>query len=282
MTDYIALRIDFSPCSEDFTDLAAAILADVGFESFTPDSEGLTAYVREDLYDADAVAEALEDFPFETDYKLSTEKIEGRNWNEEWERHYFQPIVIGGEVVIHSSFHKDVPKARYDIVVDPKMAFGTGHHFTTRLMIGGILDCGDLTGKSVIDMGTGTGILGILCAMRGASRVTGIEIDPGAWENAVENVSLNQVEAEMICGDAAALATLPPADIFLANINRNIILGDLPAYAKALLPGGRMLLSGFYASDADMIAEAARPLGLNELTRRSDNDWTLLVLGQKA
>ncbi len=277
MTDYIALRIDFTPCSEDITDLAAALLADGGFESFTPDSEGLTAYIPVSMYSAEQTSRCLEDFPFETKMILSTEVIEGKNWNEEWERHYFQPIVIADRVVIHSSFHHDIPEAKYDIVVDPKMAFGTGHHFTTRLMIESILSF-DMKNTSVIDMGTGTGILAILCAMRGAASVTGIEIDPGAWENAVENVGLNKVSAEMKCGDAALLPTLPPADFFLANINRNIILSDLHAYASALKAGGKMMLSGFYESDAPMITEAALPLGLVEVGRRVDNDWTVLIL----
>ena len=125
-----------------------------------------------------------------------SEEIEGRDWNSEWEKHYFKPIVVGDRCVIHSSFHTDVPQATYDIVIDPKMAFGTGHHATTSLVIEQILDM-DLSGKTVIDMGTGTGILSILAAMNGASRATGIEIDPAAHINAVENISLNGVDSKV-------------------------------------------------------------------------------------
>ncbi|MDE7160318.1 MAG: 50S ribosomal protein L11 methyltransferase [Muribaculaceae bacterium] len=279
MTDYKALRLDCTPCSEDITDLLAALLADIGFESFVPDASGLTAYVQENLYSPEALSCALEDFPIECSITTSVSKVEGKNWNEEWEKNYFKPIVVGGDVVIHSSFHTDVPQARYDIVVDPKMAFGTGHHYTTRLMLTSLLDM-ELTGKSVIDMGTGTGILAILCAMRGTHPVTGIEIDPGAWENAVENVALNRVEATMLLGDADSLEQLGPADVFLANINRNIILSDLHAYADALNPGGRMLLSGFYRADADIIISEAQKYGLIPSGIRSDNDWTVVSLSK--
>ncbi len=280
MTDYIALRVECAPCSEDTTDLIAAFLADAGFESFEPDSHGLTAYIDEALYSPEKVDEALSDFPMDCKLILSTERVEGKNWNEEWEKHYFKPIVVGGDIVIHSSFHTDIPEARYDIVVDPKMAFGTGHHFTTRLMLISLLEM-DLKGRSVIDMGTGTGILSILCAMLGASPVTGIEIDPGAWENAVENVALNHVRADMRLGDAAALRAVEPADIFLANINRNIILGDMAAYAAALRPGGTMLLSGFYRSDAPVLAAEAERYGLTQESIRSDNDWTVMKLHKR-
>ena len=204
--------------------------------------------------------------------------MKGKDWNEEWEKHYFRPILIDDKCVIHSSFHTDVPEAPYDIVIDPKMAFGTGHHNTTSQMVKHIL-ASDIKGKSVIDMGTGTGILGILAAMRGASRVTGIEIDGAAYENAIENVSLNHVEMDLIHGDASALAGLEPADFLFANINRNIITNDMSAYAATLQKGGLMLLSGFYESDIPVVLEAAKPFGLSEKTHTVKGDnWTCLIL----
>lgn len=280
MTDYIALRVECRPCTTDITDLLAAFLAEIGFESFVPDDTGLTAYIDHSLYDSDKVKDALEEFPMDCALTLSETRVEGKDWNEEWEKNYFQPIVVGGDIVIHSSFHTDVPTARYDIVVDPKMAFGTGHHYTTRLMLTSILNM-DLKDKSVIDMGTGTGILAILCAMLGASPVTGIEIDPGAWENAVENVALNRVDATMKLGDVSVLKDLAPADLFLANINRNIILNDMASYAKALRPDGTMLLSGFYLPDVDFLTREAVKHGLTPEEVRSDNEWAIIRLSKR-
>ena len=277
MQDYIALRIDAEPCSETVTDLLAAFLGDIGYESFVADEKGITAYIQDGLYSPDSVEDILRDFPIETDFKWEEEFVKGQDWNEEWEKHYFQPIVVGDECVVHSTFHKDVPVAKYDIVIDPKMAFGTGHHSTTSQMMRHILD-NDMEGKTVIDMGTGTGILALLCKMKGAEKVTGIEIDPFAWENAVDNARLNNVEADMICGDASALSGIEPADFFLANINRNIITGDIDRYAAKLKTGGTMFLSGFYESDIPVILEAAKPYGLEYVSHLVEKDWAAVKL----
>lgn len=289
MNDYISIRIDLSPCSPDATDLAAAFLADAGAESFEPDAEGLTAYLPVTAVEGDnpqsavgnavrLAAGALADFPFPCEISINADYVEGKDWNEEWEKNYFKPIVIDGRCVIHSSFHHDIPEAEYDIIIDPKMAFGTGHHDTTSNMIRHLLDL-PLRGKDIIDMGTGTAILAILAKMRGAANVSGIEIDRPAYENAIDNAALNNVEINLIHGDAAALANIPQADILLANINRNIILQDIDRYAAVLRPGGTMLLSGFYSSDICMILEAAAPLGLAlQKTLVSPNDWTAIRL----
>ena len=177
------------------TDVMAAILADAGFESFVPDSNGLTAYIRESDYtpDMESLSRTL---PFDVKTSWTATKIEGQDWNHEWEKNYFKPIVVADQCVIHSSFHTDIPQCRYDIVIDPKMAFGTGHHSTTWLMISHLLEINP-EGLNVIDMGTGTGILAILAAMRGAARVTGIEIDEPAWINAVENTRLNTCQCTL-------------------------------------------------------------------------------------
>ena len=279
MNDYRELRLNLNPCSEDATDVLAALLADAGYESFVPDAEGLTAYVKAELFDDEALNSALALFPFEAEISRRVTLVEGQDWNSEWEKNYFKPIVVGERCVIHSSFHKDVPTAEYDIVIDPKMAFGTGHHATTSQVISAILDI-DESGLSVIDMGTGTGILAILCSMRGAACVNGVEIDPGAYENALENVSLNG-QADRVtlhCGDASLLPILPKADLFIANINRNIITADLPAYVATLKPGAVMLLSGFYEADIPVIMDVAAPLGLAEVSHTVLNDWTCLKL----
>ena len=277
MTDYQQIRLDITPCDENITDLFAAFLADCGYESFVPDETGLTAYINATLFNQEDVESVIADFPMEVEVKLTVDFIEGKDWNEEWEKNYFQPIVIADQCVIHSTFHKDVPNAKYDIVIDPKMAFGTGHHSTTSLILQTLLET-DMKGKSVIDMGTGTGILAILSAMLGAEKVTGIEIDPGAYENALEHVELNNVNVDVLLGDASRLNELHPADIFIANINRNMILADISSYRKNLKPGGIMLLSGFYESDIAMIERAANALGLEVVSYKEDKDWVAVKL----
>lgn len=277
--NYYKVLFECKPCSEDITDLLAAFLADLGFESFEPDESGLTGYIQAPEFSEDSINEILIDFPMDTSITFSSEFVESQNWNEEWEKHYFQPIVIAGKCVVHSSFHNDIPEAKYDIMIDPKMAFGTGHHATTSQMMRYILDLRDMNGKSVIDMGTGTGILAILCKMRGAGKVFGIEIDPGAFENAVENAALNSQAIEFICGDASSLSALEPADLFLANINRNVITADIEKYAEKIKSGGTLLLSGFYTSDIPVVMAAAEPLGftLDKTTEEGDH-WAALRL----
>lgn len=279
MNDYVEVRLDLEPFpGTDATDLLAGMLGDIGYESFVPDESGLTAYVPVAAYDDDALRDALGDFPYDCVIERRSTTVEGRDWNEEWERNYFRPIVVGDRCVIHSSFHTDVPSARYDIVIDPKMAFGTGHHSTTSLILGRLLDL-DLEGRAVIDMGTGTGILAILAAMRGAAPVTGIEIDGFAYANAVENVALNgHPEITLINGDASALDDVEAADIFIANINRNVITADIGSYARRLVPGGTMLLSGFYVEDIPVVAAAAAAEGLDQVSYTEHDRWACLQL----
>jgi ribosomal protein L11 methyltransferase len=252
MNDYYEVRFDLSPCSEDATDLLAAMLADVGYESFVPDSEGVNAYVKAELYDIEAIRNVITEFPIPDTYiTIGSNRIEGQDWNAEWERNYFQPIVIGDKCVIHSSFHTDIEQ----------------------------LLTAELAGKSVIDMGTGTGILAILAAMRGATDLTAIEIDGFAYENACENVRVNgHPEIKLINGDASALDGVAPADFFIANINRNVITGDIAAYAARLKQGGTMLLSGFYDDDVAIVEEAAKPYGLIAEGTTIKSKWACLKL----
>ena len=279
MNDYTEVRVDFSPCSEDLTDIAAALLADAGFETFVPDAAGLTAYIPASKY-TPALRQTL-DTPIFTDVDVTwnAKLIEGQDWNSEWEKHYFKPIVIEGRCVIHSSFQTDVPSAEFDIVIDPKMAFGTGHHSTTTLILQQLLQL-PLEGKAVIDMGTGTGILAILARMRGASPVSGIEIDLPAWENAIDNCRLNGCEEiTMLHGDASALSQIGyAADLLLANINRNVITADIPDYAKKLKPGATVLLSGFYVHDIPIVSEAAAKAGLETMGHTELNAWACVKL----
>lgn len=272
MYDYIALRVSAVPCNETITDLIADCLAETGFESFEPDEKGVTAYIRKDLYDRDRAEKSLEDFPIELNFNFEESVIEGEDWNKEWEQNYFRPILIADKVVVRSSFHQSAPEAQLEILIDPKMAFGTGHHATTAGMIKLLLE-EDMHGKRVIDMGSGTGILAILCKKRGAGEVTAIEIDPYALENAVENGQLNQVEVNWICGDASSLVRLEEADYFLANINLNVILADLEKYVSKIKPGGKLLLSGFYEKDLDSIKKSLDDYGLKSKKTIIENEW---------
>lgn len=278
MNDYIEVRFEATPCEEVVTDVLAAMLCDVGFESFVPDADGLTAYIKSELYKADTIDEIVSQFPMPISLLWHSEKIEGQDWNHEWEKNYFQPIIVQDKCVIHSSFHKDIPLLPYDIVIDPKMAFGTGHHATTSLIIEQLLSM-ELDGKSVIDMGTGTGILAILSAMRGANPVSAIEIDEFAYTNAIENVKLNKTEQiKVLHGDAQQLGSLSEADVFLANINRNIIVGDVGAYSLKLKQGGVMLLSGFYDDDIPVIIEEAEKYKLKYVSHTMKDRWSCVKL----
>lgn len=282
MTDYICVRLHLQPYSDDAADLLADGLAAVGYDTFEPQpmQAHLKAYIKAVQYDAEAVQSVIDDLCVPVEVTFDTEVIPGKDWNEEWERNYYQPIVIGDQIVVHSTFHHDVPQGRYDIVIDPKMAFGTGHHATTTQVLQRLLNM-PLQGRSLIDMGTGTAILAILAAMRGASPVTGIEIDEDAYNNAGENIVLNNVQhIRLIHGDASALDTLEPADVFVANINRNVITTDISSYARALKPGGTMILSGFYPSDVELIEDYARPFGLRRTSVTELDGWACLTLSK--
>lgn len=280
MNDYIEVRLNLTPCSEIATDIMAALLCDCGYESFVPDEQGLTAYIKKELYNHEILRHTISQFSLDTTIDIFDKLIEGQDWNSEWEKNYFKPIIVKDKCVIHSSFHKDIPNLPYDIVIDPKMAFGTGHHATTSLIIEQLLDL-DLTNKSVIDMGTGTGILAILALMRGALQITAIEIDPMAHANAIENLKINNAESiDLLLGDASLLSKTNNADVFIANINRNIITEDLTSYNNSLNNNGLMLLSGFYEDDIPVIMEFAQPLGLKYTTHKIKENWACLVLSK--
>ncbi len=260
------------------TDVLAALLADEGFESFVPDSEGLAAFVREEVFNLAALDSVISSFPFETAVTESHTLVEGRDWNAEWEKNYFKPIVVDDLCVIHSSFHKDIPACKYDIVIDPKMAFGTGHHATTTLILRRLLNM-DLSGRKVVDMGTGTGILAILADMRGAASIDAVEIDEFAYNNAAENLELNHAEhVRLHLGDATTLAEIRDIDLFIANINRNIITADMAAYTDTLSPGAEMILSGFYEEDIPVIMKTAETLGLKYSDHTVMDRWASLRL----
>lgn len=271
---YLEFNFQTMPCSETANDLLAGLLGEAGFESFVEQENGLAAYIQKDLYDEAALKEALADFPMpDTQVTYTFAEAEDKDWNEEWEKNFFQPIVIGNRCVIHSTFHHDVPQADYDVVINPQMAFGTGHHETTSLVIGELLDA-PLEGKRVLDMGCGTSILAILARMRGASACTAIDIDEWCVRNSLENIALNGVDhIDVYQGDASSLADKGPFDVVIANINRNILLNDMQHYVARMAPGASLYMSGFYVDDLPVLQAEAERNGLHLDYHREKNRW---------
>lgn len=273
---YIEVNFMCNPDSETVTDVLAAQLADIGFESFVKSYPGLLAYVPEPTFSAEKIDAVLQNFLLDAEISYSFKTIEDKNWNEEWEKHYFQPIVFENKCIINSSFHQPGGDYSYRILIDPKMAFGTGHNQTTGLILKEILSM-DLQNKSVLDMGCGTAVLAILASMRGADPIIAIDIDEWAYQNALENVQLNNIgNINVLHGDSGLLGS-EMFDVIFANINRNILLQDIPAYAKVLNPGGKLVMSGFYREDIPAIREKSVQNGLTYRDFSEMENWVAVV-----
>jgi len=271
--DYIEIHLKITPFNTIINDLLAVDLAEIGFESFSECEDGMLAYVSAAIYDEYAARKLIPVEMFGSALEFSKKPIPGQNWNEEWEKNYFQPIVIGTDCVIHSSFHTNIPEVKFDILIDPKMAFGTGHHETTSLMLEELLKL-EVQGKSFLDMGCGTAVLAILASMKGAVNVLGIDIDQWAINNALENIQLNNSPAiEILTGGAELLEKTPIFDIIFANINRNILLADMAAYTAKMTQGSLLFMSGFYETDIPVIRSTAENLGLTFLGNTLKNNW---------
>ena len=277
MNDYTKVKFAVTPNEEMATDVLAALLAEIGFESFVPEDEGMSAYVPQALYNEENIANVVAEFPIEGfEITYDCQFIEGEDWNAQWEKNYFQPIVLGEDCVIHSTFHTDVPKARYDILIDPKMAFGTGYHQTTCHMLRAIL-ASDMSGKSVLDMGCGTALLAILARKHGAEKVVAIDIDEFAYENAKENVTLNGTpDIEVRLGGADAIKESDSFDYVIANINRNILLMDMVNYVRCMHTGSQIFISGFYTEDMEVLKEEAARHGLRYLDYAENDNWAMM------
>lgn len=272
---YSVAHLVFSDPDDFISDILAAQLGEIGFESFVVTEIGLDAFVQDSKLDENALNQVVADFSFDTTITFSLESVENKNWNEEWEKYFFEPIVIDDKCLIHSSFHKDFPKLEYDITIDPKMAFGTGHHETTSLMVSEILKM-DFTGKTVLDMGCGTSVLAILASMRGAEKLTAIDIDDWCVDNSLENLELNNItNIEVFLGDASLLPG-KTFDVILANINRNILVNDMQTYAGCLQKNGLLFMSGFYTEDIPIIEKEANKYGLTLLGSREKNNWAMI------
>jgi len=275
--EYVQFKAEISPL-ELGRDILIAQLAELGFESFVENKTGIEAYIQKnefkpELLDAIGIVSS-------PDFNLSytTAIIADQNWNAEWEKN-FELINVEDQCVIRAPFHNKIVGVEYDIVIDPKMSFGTGHHETTYLMIKRLLEL-DLEGKNVLDMGCGTGVLAILAKMKKARAVQAIDIDEWAYNNSLENIRNNNCK-DIIVKMGGAEKIEGVYDIIIANINRNILVKDMERYVKALQEGGSLLLSGFFSSDKEIILESTLKLGLELLFAESRNDWTMLHLLKK-
>ena len=268
-TIYIEYRFTVKP-PEPASDILIAQLGEAGFESFVEEEDAVLAYIQKDDWSSDILngIDILSNDNFEIDY--DSKEIEQENWNATWEQN-FQPIIVDDICMIRAPFHESM-NVEYDIVIEPKMSFGTGHHETTHMMLQHILNL-DVEGKAVLDMGSGTGVLAILCAMRGAGKIDAIDIDNWCYLNAKENVERNKMDfIEVYEGDVALIKN-KKYDVIIANINRNILLMDIPAYSNSLNKNGTLLLSGFYTEDLDMITEKCNENSLKFEKNLVRNNW---------
>ena len=281
--DYVKVTFRTEDVEEWANDLLASMLGEVGFESFEETSRGIIGYCPAPAFDEAAMKQIVAELPIADASMIAyrIETIADQNWNAVWEQNGYEPIEITSECIIHASNKEISQDYKYDIIINPVQSFGSGYHETTRMILTYLLEM-DITDKAVLDMGCGTGVLGILACLRGAGSLVSIDIDEWSWRNAIENIEANDIEgAEVVLGDASQLTDYPTCfDIVLANINRNILLADLEAYVSTMTPDSYIIMSGFYLDDLAMIQSKAESLGLRYIDHRTDNDWTA-VLFQK-
>lgn len=289
---YFEAIFTVSPYSSDACDVLAAMAGEAGFETFEETENGLKGYVQQSLFDEETLRATIADFPFEgVSITYDIHEAEDRDWNEQWEQEGFEPIVISGEkpevsgeryptIVIHDGRHlpESMPDDAIAIEIDAKLAFGTGTHETTRMICGTLLSIPSPI--RVLDCGTGTGILSITALKLGAAQAVGYDIDEWSVDNARHNAVINFVDDRFksLLGDATILNKVEGTfDLVLANINRNILLADMPMFREKMAPGAKLILSGFYTEDAPMLVDKAKTLGLTLQQQKEDQNWCCLV-----
>ena len=277
---YFEVDFTISPYSADASDVLAAMAGEAGFETFEETETGLKGYVQQNLFDVSALKAALEDFPFEdTTIGYDIREAEDRDWNEQWEQEGFEPIVISDNLIIHDGRHLPDSTPDISIEIDAKLAFGTGTHETTRMICSTLLE---LQPKGrVLDCGTGTGILSICALKLGAQEAVGYDIDEWSVDNARHNAVINLVDDRFtsLLGDASILNKVEGTfDLVMANINRNILLNDMPQFVSKMNADATLILSGFYTDDCQTLIEKAQTLGLTLQQQKEDQQWACLVL----
>ena len=277
---YVKAIFKFENIEDYQQDLLISDLADLGFDTFEDSENGFTAFVMKDNYSEQALKELLAHYTddFVTNYTL--EDVADENWNAEWEKN-FNPLIIDDVCYVRATFHEPQPSYPYEIVIDPKMSFGTGHHQTTSMMMQYIL-AADLKDKTVLDMGCGTAILAILAAKLGAKNLVAIDYDNVCYESTIENAVLNNISnLKALCGSKEVIPN-EEYDVIFANINRNILLDQIHRYADVLQSGGKIFFSGFYLDpDLGMITAECAKYGIQYLDHKQNGDWVAAQFEKK-
>ncbi len=268
-------------CDAEFSEILMAEIGEVGFDTFMETDDGFEAYVEKEKYDKELLQSIKEKYLQQTALVFYQDRIEKQNWNEEWEKNY-EPIIVDDRCLIRADFHKIEKKYPYEIIITPKMSFGTGHHQTTYLMIKNQLDI-DHKNKRVMDAGCGTSILSVMAVKLGAREVEAFDIDEWSVSNGKENIEVNGCNniVHQQLGKLSDFTFEGKFDIILANINKNVLLDEMELYKNLLQPNGLLLLSGFYTSDITDLLREANPLGLQEVRRDEKEAWAALLLQLK-
>jgi ribosomal protein L11 methyltransferase len=276
MSNYIQLKLAHP--EKEILEIFIALLSEQGFEGFEESPQQLSAFIPEEQWDEEAIKELVN--TYQATY--TTETIAQRNWNEEWEKN-FEPVVVGEFCAVRAHFHAPIKDVAYEIIITPKMSFGTGHHATTYMMIE-YMEQLDFTGKTVLDFGTGTGILAILAAMKGAKHIVAIDNDDWSVENAAENIEVNRKREEatsatnIVLEKADSLEKFAVFNIILANINKHVLLANMGAIQQHLTPGGVIIMSGLLAGDREDIEKSANNNGLKIVDQKQQQAWIALQL----
>ena len=278
---YLITRFKINPNSEIARDLLGSVAADAGFETFEETEEGINGYVQEDLFHRAILDNCLKEFPLpDVSINYTVEQAENKDWNETWEQEGFEPIIIP-PLAIHDGRHLPEVESEISIEIDAKLAFGTGTHETTRMICKELISTvPELEEVRVLDCGTGTGILSIAALKLGASEAVGYDIDEWSADNARHNAVINRVDERFtsLLGDASVIDTIEGEfDLVLANINRNILLADMPRFVSKMHSGSKLILSGFYTADSPLLIQKAADLGLTFVSQNQDQDWACLV-----
>ena len=264
---------------QDARDIVAALAGEAGFETFEDNQEGIKGYVQQSSYNEQMLNKLLEGFPLpDCSVSYTVEEAEDKDWNAQWEQDGFEPIVIGDTIVIHDGRHLPKRQMPIAIEIDAHLAFGTGTHETTRMMVSQLKEL-QLKGLRILDCGTGTGILAITALKLGASEAVGYDIDEWSVDNARHNAVINMIDSQFtsLLGDVTILKDVEGIfDVVVANINRNILLADIPSFVKKMKPHSTLLLSGFYEQDVPLLVEKAASLGLTKKAQQHDGDWACL------